>query len=216
MDFNILSSKEVIANTLSASQNIENLKKSQTSQEEVVEKTTDSIQKEADGYVKKSSSSSAKDTTGIYSKENITKAVKTIEEQRTAAYTKMLTDMLGKQANAKGLSLLSSLTSGSTSISISASDIEEAKKSISEGGEWSVDAVATRIMDMAELLADGDSSKLATLKEAVIKGFGGAVEQMGYKSMNQMPSITSQTYDEVMKRFDEWENSFAPQTVVDE
>ena len=58
---------------------------------------------------------------------------------------------------------------------------------------------------MAELLAGGDSSKLSVLKDAVIKGFGGAVKQFGIESLDEMPDITRQTYAEVMNRFDKWE-----------
>lgn len=137
--------------------------------------------------------------TGIYSKESIKKTVEELEEQRKQALTNMVSEMLGHQANAKGLEFIKN-----PNMEVTAEDITEAKESISEGGYWSVDAVATRIMDMASLLANGDASKVDMLKEAVIKGFGGAVKALGRESLDDMPEITRNTYDEVMKRFDDF------------
>lgn len=137
--------------------------------------------------------------TGIYSKESIKKTVEELEEQRKQALTNMVSEMLGHQANAKGLEFIKN-----PDMEVTAEDITEAKESISEGGYWSVDAVATRIMDMASLLANGDASKVDMLKEAVIKGFGGAVKALGRESLDDMPEITRNTYDEVMKRFDDF------------
>ena len=77
----------------------------------------------------------------------------------------------------------------------------QAAESIAEGGEYSVDAVAGRIMDMAKALSGGDPSKIDTLRTAVQKGFQAAGVELG----GELPSICGQTYDEVMKRFDEWE-----------
>ncbi len=62
---------------------------------------------------------------------------------------------------------------------------------------------------MAELLANGDSEKLSTLKDAILKGFEGAVSLFGKDSLDDMPEITSQTYDLVMNKFDKWEKSFS-------
>lgn len=147
---------------------------------------------------------------GIYSKENIKKTLDEMEEQRSQAMSDMISEMLSQQSNAKGLSYLN-LTGNSSSLSsltVTKSDIDDATASISDGGYWSVDSVATRIMDMATMLAGGDESKLSTLKAAVIKGFGGAMDKLGKDSLNDMPDITQQTYKEVMNRFDKWEESF--------
>ena len=166
---------------------------------------TDSTTSKTEDTYKKSDSVTSSDS-GIYSKENIKKTIEQIEEQRAQAMTNMISDMLGQQANAKGLSFLN--LNGNSSISVTQSDIDDASASISDGGYWSVDSVATRIMDMATMLAGGDESKLATLKEAVIKGFGGAMDKLGKDSLDDMPDITQKTYTEVMNRFDKWEQSF--------
>lgn len=142
---------------------------------------------------------------GIYSRETIQKTVEQMEEQRAAAMQSMIQEMLGEQAKAAGLKYFGPDKTLSLS-DITQEDIDEAQKSIEDGGYWSVDSVATRIMDMAKLLAGNDPSKLATLKDSIIKGFGGAAELLGKSGLDDMPDITKQTYDEVMKRFSDWEN----------
>ena len=75
---------------------------------------------------------------------------------------------------------------------------EEAAAAISEDGAWGVNAVATRLMDMAIQLSGGDVSKAEMLREAVQKGF----EQVG--ALEDLPEVCQETYAEVMKRFDYW------------
>lgn len=79
---------------------------------------------------------------------------------------------------------------------------DSAKAAISEDGEWGVNATATRILDFAKALSGGDPSKIATLKDAVEKGFAAATKVWG----SELPSICQQTYDKIMQGFDEWEN----------
>ena len=73
---------------------------------------------------------------------------------------------------------------------------EAAAEAISENGNWGVNAVATRLIDMAISLSGGDMSKISMLREAVQKGFA----QVG--NLEDLPEVCQQRYDEVMKRFD--------------
>ena len=57
-------------------------------------------------------------------------------------------------------------------------------------------------MDMAKALSGGDASKIEELRKAVEKGFKAAGVELGGK----LPSISQNTYTEVMKRFDDWAN----------
>ena len=84
---------------------------------------------------------------------------------------------------------------------VTAADSRLAAASIADGGEYSIDAVATRIMDMAKALSGGDTSKIAVLRDAVTKGFEAAGVELGGK----LPGICQDTYTEVMSRFDQWE-----------
>lgn len=81
---------------------------------------------------------------------------------------------------------------------------EEAEKAVGEGGDYSVDAVAGRIFDMAKAIAGDDPEKLKAMQEAVEEGFKQAglawKDTMG---TDKMPQITQDTHDEITKRFDE-------------
>lgn len=81
---------------------------------------------------------------------------------------------------------------------------EEAAKAIAPGGDWSVEAVSDRIMNLAVAIAGDDPAMLEKMKGAVEKGF----EQAGaaFKSAfgtDKMPQITDDTHKHIMNRFDE-------------
>ena len=84
-----------------------------------------------------------------------------------------------------------------------ATNAEDAAKAVADGGEWSVDAVAGRIFDLASAIAGNDPDKLAKMRSAVEDGFKQAgitwKETLG---QDEMPEITQKTYDDVMSRFD--------------
>lgn len=82
---------------------------------------------------------------------------------------------------------------------------EEARLAIEKGGAYSIDAVATRILDMAKGLSGGDASKFNLLKEATEKGFKQAGIDFEKGSNQKLPQICQDTYKEVMKGFDTWE-----------
>lgn len=90
---------------------------------------------------------------------------------------------------------------------------EDAKAAVSEGGSYSVDAVAERVMSMAQKIANGDSDKLETMRQAVMKGFeqAGTAFKNTFGSDAKMPQITQDTQDEIMKRFDNVKASYAQQ-----
>lgn len=165
-----------------------------------LQKNSDTLK---DGF-SKSNEVTSKDT-GIYTRETISKTLDQCEEQRTQAFVKMISDMLEAQVGNCTLSL--SDIYENIKKNFTEEDMEKAKESISDGGFYSVDAVATRIMDMATALAGDDPSKISVLREAVVKGFGQAAETLGLKD-EDMPEITKSTFTEIMKRFDDWEKSY--------
>lgn len=75
---------------------------------------------------------------------------------------------------------------------------EEAAAAVSEDGAWGVNAVSTRLLEMAMQLSGGDVSKAEMLREAVQKGF----EAVG--ALESLPQVCQDTYAETMKRFDYW------------
>jgi len=143
--------------------------------------------------------------TGIYSKESVMKTVGELEEQRTQAVVSMIEKMLEAQGNSGFLS--GADITENISLNFTQEDIDAAKESISEGGFYSIDAVSTRIMDMAMALAGDDPSKISIMRDAVTKGFGQAAKTLNLRE-EDMPDITKDTFKEVMKRFDDWEDSY--------
>lgn len=84
-----------------------------------------------------------------------------------------------------------------------ATNPEDAKKAISEGGAWSVDAVSSRVFDLASAIAGNDPEKLSQMRAAVEEGFkqaGATWNKM--TGQDNMPEISKQTYNEIMSRFD--------------
>lgn len=84
-----------------------------------------------------------------------------------------------------------------------ATNPEDAAKAVSDEGDWGVDAVATRIFDLASTIAGNDPDKLAKMRSAVEEGFSQAgVVWNDMTGLDKMPEITQKTYDEIMSRFD--------------
>lgn len=88
------------------------------------------------------------------------------------------------------------------SITMDTDVVTQAKQAISEDGEWGVKAVSDRIVEFAKAISGNDKSKIETLKAAIEKGF----QEAGVAFNNQLPSICSQTHDEIMKKLDAWAN----------
>lgn len=119
-----------------------------------------------------------------------------LRAQHQANFDKLISQMMGKQAQYSN-----NATSVFSNLPKLATTQEEAKAAISEDGDWGVNAVATRIMDMAVGLSGGDASKISVLRSAVEKGFANAREAWG----GELPSICNDTYKEISNRFDYWE-----------
>ena len=76
----------------------------------------------------------------------------------------------------------------------------KAQQEISEDGYYGVKQTSQRILDFAKALSGGDPSKIDMLEEAFKKGFKQAEEIWGGK----LPDISYETYDAVVKGFEEW------------
>lgn len=84
-----------------------------------------------------------------------------------------------------------------------ATNPEDAAKAIAPGGAWSVDAVSTRVFDLASAIAGNDPERLAEMRAAVEEGFKQAgMEWNKVTGQDNMPDISKQTYNEIMSRFD--------------
>lgn len=83
---------------------------------------------------------------------------------------------------------------------------EGAQAAISEGGAYSVNAVADRIMTMATALAGDDQDKLQKMRDAVEEGFSQAGLAFKNATNSDLPQISKDTYTEIMSRFDKLQN----------
>ena len=78
--------------------------------------------------------------------------------------------------------------------------IAKAQEDIGENGYYGVKQTSERILDYAKAITGGDPSKIEQMREMAQKAFDSVRDLMG----GELPEISQQTYDAVMKGFDEW------------
>ncbi len=155
-------------------------------------------------------SKSEKIDTGAYTKNGtraqaVAEALKAAEEQRIATLTNTISTLFQKQSvfGAKAKSKVEFSYAFLSKLNVDAMTADQASAAIADDGEWGVNAVATRIMDMAIALSGGDTEKAATLKTAMLKGF----DEAGVAFGGKLPDISQRTKDELLTRFDYWEKN---------
>jgi anti-sigma28 factor (negative regulator of flagellin synthesis) len=145
--------------------------------------------------------SSASSTEKTYTQDtNLVAQLKADAEERTAQLQNLVREMLLKQGNTyhEANNLWKFLSSGDYTVPQAVR--EKAQTDIAENGYWGVDQTSDRIIDMAKALTGGDPDKIEEMKAAFEKGFKEATKAWG----KDLPSISSDTYDAVMKKFDTW------------
>ena len=75
----------------------------------------------------------------------------------------------------------------------------QAQADIAEDGYWGVNQTSDRIIQFATALTGGDPDKIEEMRDAFKKGYAQAEETWG----GELPEISKQTYDAVMKKFDD-------------
>lgn len=163
----------------------------------------------------KAESSSAADTGVIYepSKEavsdsakktytpntNLINKLKADAEARTQQLRSLVEKMMSGQTEAfgKATDMWQFLRSGN--YTVDAATKLQAQEDISEDGYWGVKQTSSRILDFANALTGGDPDKIEEMREAFQKGYKQAEKTWGGK----LPDISQQTYDAVMKGFDD-------------
>ena len=124
--------------------------------------------------------------------------VEALQRQVEESMLALVEDMLGTQAQ------IARRADGSVDFDNLAQQLgigttpETAAQAISEDGMWGVDAVSTRLIDMAMSLTNGDPEQVETMREAIRKGF----EAVG--ALDSLPQVCQDTYQETMKRLDYW------------
>ena len=69
-----------------------------------------------------------------------------------------------------------------------------------DGGYWSVDETAKRLVDFAKAISGSDPSKAEDMRKAIDKGFGDATKSWG----RELPEISAKTHDRVNELLDDW------------
>ena len=148
-------------------------------------------------------------TSSVYSKDadraKIIQQLKADDEVRQQQLLEIVQKMMGKQAKSYGIansdnqndSIWSFLAKGD--FTVDAATKAQAQEDISEDGYWGVKQTSERILDFAKALAGDDPDKLEKMRSAFEKGYAQAEKTWGGK----LPEISSQTYEAVMKGFDE-------------
>lgn len=145
---------------------------------------------------------SSKKTTGCTTKSNpaIVAQMKADAEARTAQLQSLVEKMISKQGQTLGTadSIWSFLAKGN--FTADADTIAQAKKDVAEDGYWGAEQTSERILSFAKALAGDDPDKAEELLEAFKKGYAQATKTWG----DELPSLCSDTYDLVEKKFNDW------------
>lgn len=112
------------------------------------------------------------------------------------SFRRMMETLLNQQAERQGLSQGWSLRE----IEVTDEMRAEAAEMVADGGYFSVDATAGRILDFAVALSGGDPGRIDVLRDAVERAFTQAERMFG----GELPEISHQTLEAVRNGFDEW------------
>ena len=117
------------------------------------------------------------------------------QEERKLSLLDMVRSAIEKQAK--------HATKGDTVINLNLSIMLGSTQttSLAEDDVWGVQAVADRIMAMAESFVGGNSALFGTIKQAVLDGYADAEKKWG----GELPQICQDTLKELNARFDSWE-----------
>lgn len=88
----------------------------------------------------------------------------------------------------------------SGNFTVSADVKAEAQKSLEDGGYWSAEKTADRIVEFAKKLTGGDPDKIEEMRNAIEQGFKEATKTWG----KDLPDITNDTHDLITKKLDDW------------
>ena len=169
------------------------------------EEKTSSQSKAADtGVVYEHSNETAKTSADSAKKTykpdtNLINKLKAETDARTSQLRSLVEQLMGKQAKTFGdaTDMWKFLKDGD--YTVDAATKAQAQADIAEDGYWGVNQTSDRIISFATALTGGDPDKIEEMREAFKKGYEKAEKTWGGK----LPEISQQTYDAVMKKFDD-------------
>lgn len=130
---------------------------------------------------------------------NLVNKLKADADARTSQLRSLVEQLMSKQANTYGNAnnMWQFLKSGN--FTVDAATQAQAKADIAEDGYWGVKQTSDRIISFATALTGGNPDKIEEMRAAFQKGYRQAEKTWGGK----LPDISQQTYDAVMKKFDD-------------
>jgi len=130
---------------------------------------------------------------------NLINKLKADAEARTSQLKSLVEQLISKQATAYGQAndIWSFLREGN--FTVDPATKAQAQADIAEDGYWGVNQTSDRIIQFATALTGGDPSKIEEMRSAFEKGFKMAEKTWG----GELPEISKQTYEAVMKKFDQ-------------
>ncbi|WP_313165251.1 DUF5610 domain-containing protein [Massilia oculi] len=126
-----------------------------------------------------------------------------IEESERKAQA--VIDLIRPLVEQQGLNL-AKVAAGEQQLSADPATIEAAKAAIADGGEYSVEKTAERILGFARAMIGDDPSRMESIRAAVERGFQEAQDMLG----GNLPDISLKTRDAVKAEFDRWEKDGMP------
>lgn len=185
------------ASSVNATYAADSAKKTETTSKEEIQK-----EETAAAVYEKSSESEKKATYSInkMSAEDRAALVEKLKQENLNQQNQLVSivsQMLSKQGKASNLS---QMFSPENIKNVSAEDIAQAKKDVSEDGYWGVKQTAQRMFDFASALAGDDVEKMKKMQAAMEKGFKKAEKAWGGK----LPDICQDTMKAANKMFDDY------------
>lgn len=139
-------------------------------------------------------------TKKIYTPDtNLINKLKADADARTSQLRSLVEQMMTKQSNTYGKAnnIWAFLREGN--FTVDPATRAQAQADIAEDGYWGVKQTSDRIIQFATALTGGDPDKIEEMREAFKKGYAQAEKTWG----GQLPEISRQTYDAVIKKFDD-------------
>lgn len=174
---------------------------SSTVKESTTAEQTSTAKAEEVGAVYEPSTEVQTDSTKkIYTPDtNLINKLKADAEARTAQLRSLVEQMMTKQSTiySNASDIWSFIRSGQYEVDPATK--AQAQADIAEDGYWGVNQTSDRIIQFATALTGGDPDKIEEMREAFKQGYAQAEETWG----GELPEISKQTYEAVMKKFDD-------------
>ncbi|MBR6627968.1 MAG: hypothetical protein IKL04_08340 [Lachnospiraceae bacterium] len=171
-----------------------------TSDKQNVEKQTQDTAASADNGVIYEPSAEGVEAAKKYTPNtDLVAKLKADADARTAQLRSLVEQLMLKQSNsyANANDIWSFLREGN--FTVDPATKAQAQADIAEDGYWGVEQTSGRIIDFATALTGGDPDKIEAMRDAFKKGYAQAEKTWG----GELPEISRQTYEAVMKKFDE-------------